>query len=211
LAPVLGRSFLSYQIDHWYKQGAHRITLLLGFRAEMVVQSVETELLDGKWPTLSLDWIIEDERLDTGGAVSRAVHEMALTQDFFVLNADTWNEAALAPLDKAPGNAVAVNKVPNCSRFGRVHVENGYVTGFKEKGTACDPGWINAGAYRLMPSLFKGWPNATFSLERDLFPDLAREGNMSAVPLKGAFIDIGVPEDYARFCSWIESKKSKAL
>jgi NDP-sugar pyrophosphorylase family protein len=55
--------------------------------------------------------------------------------------------------------------------------------------------------------LFEDWSGQAFSLERDLFPELAKVGHLRAAPLQAEFIDIGVPADYFRFCRWVESGK----
>ena len=41
-------------------------------------------------------------------------------------------------------------------------------------------------------------PAGTCSLEAEIFPRLAKTGRIRGTVLDGYFIDIGVPEDYAR-------------
>ena len=50
-----------------------------------------------------------------------------------------------------------------------------------------------------------------FSLEADIFPSIVNMGMLSAIEINTDFIDIGVPEDYLRFCRWIESGKKIEL
>jgi NDP-sugar pyrophosphorylase family protein len=59
--------------------------------------------------------------------------------------------------------------------------------------------------------MFREWDGRPFSLERELFPKWVRAGQLGAVHLETDFIDIGIPEDYFRFCRWIESKKVGVL
>ena len=91
--------------------------------------------------------------------------------------------------------------VADRSRYGGVAFEgSGLVVGFTARG-AEGSGPINAGFYRLHRSAFDGWSvGSRFSLEADLLPGLVAAGAVTATPLDGSFIDIGVPEDYRRFC-----------
>ena len=73
------------------------------------------------------------------------------------------------------------------------------------------PGLINAGLYHLSASVFDDAPSGPFSLEQDIFPNLVAQGELSSVLLKTDFIDIGIPDDYHRFCNWIKSGKTERL
>jgi NDP-sugar pyrophosphorylase family protein len=88
---------------------------------------------------------------------------------------------------------------------------NNCVTAFTEKNTYRMPGWIYAGLCHMHAELFKEWDGRPFSLERDLFPALAKNRSLSAVHLKNDFIDIGVPDEYHRFCRWVEAGRQIPL
>ena len=66
--------------------------------------------------------------------------------------------------------------------------------------------------YHLDPSIFKDFhSNEYFSLESDVFPLLAQRCKLKCVKLKTDFIDIGVPDDYRRFCSWSEQGRMNEI
>jgi len=44
-----------------------------------------------------------------------------------------------------------------------------------------------------------------------VFPLLVSTGQLSVIKVNGNFIDIGIPEDYLRFCKWIDSGKRDEL
>ena len=95
---------------------------------------------------------------------------------------------------------IAAIDVEDRSRFGGITTDGPRVTGFVEKG-ARDKGLINAGLYRIHRSAFDRYaPSQAFSLESDVMPRLAAFAALSAARIDGRFIDIGVPEDYFRFC-----------
>ena len=85
------------------------------------------------------------------------------------------------------------------SRFGGVEVSpDGVIVNFLEK-SGDGPGWINGGIYMLNRSLFADFPMpARFSFEHDLVePNVSRIRPL-AFRSNAYFVDMGVPEDYAR-------------
>lgn len=72
------------------------------------------------------------------------------------------------------------------------------MTGFTEKtGLVSAPGLINAVVYILERAILDYIPEGPASLDRDVFPQILQHG-VYALERRGMFIDIGVPEDYAR-------------
>ena len=150
--------------------------------------------------------LVEPSPMGTGGAVAYAVRELELHGDFLVTNADTWLGAGIRELTVSMAPAMAVVRVDDSSRYGRVQFDDSLrVTAFSEKNTVGGPGWINAGLSRLRADIFHNWDGYQFSLERQTFPDLAQRGELRAIAIKPNFIDIGIPDDYQRFCRWIEA------
>ena len=72
---------------------------------------------------------------------------------------------------------------------------------FNEKGKSNGPGFINAGFYKLTKSFFNDWNGNAFSIETNLFPILVKEKKLNCVISESEFIDIGIPEDYHKFCN----------
>jgi len=93
---------------------------------------------------------------------------------------------------------MAVREVKDASRYGTVQIAGGgRVTGFLEKTGKEAPGLINAGVYVFDPAIFESIPQGPSTLERDVFPNILARG-VYALEQSGIFIDIGIPEDYAR-------------
>ncbi|MBI5329726.1 MAG: NTP transferase domain-containing protein [Betaproteobacteria bacterium] len=211
LAPVGATPFLHLQIEHWIAQGIRSFVFLLYHQAEHIIgylQSQQTGLLKD----CRIEWVIEPTPMDTGGAVAHAVKELNLTNDFLLTNADTWLGTGVMALTQKASPAMAVVRLANIERYGQVHFDgDSRVTAFAEKNTHPEPGWINAGLCRLNAELFSDWDGRPFSLERDLFCTLVRQAVLQAVPLQTDFMDIGIPEDYYRFCHWIESGRQGQL
>lgn len=211
LAPVASRPYLDYLIDHWIAQGVTEIALLLHHQATLVEAFVQSQRDRGRWRNCVIRSVTESIPLGTGGAIANAVRQGVLTDSFLVANADTWLGSGIETMVRTRAPAMAVIEVPNCERYEAVKVERNRVTDFTEKQRSSGSGWVNAGLYHLQAQLFDDWNGQAFSLERDLFPQLVGAGRLQAAPLATQFIDIGVPEDYFRFCRWIESGTVGAL
>ena len=83
--------------------------------------------------------------------------------------------------------------------------EGDKVTNFIEKSRAQGCGYVSSGLYHLDPSIFDTFnPGTFFSLEEDVFPRLVAARQLRSIKLSDEFIDIGVPEDYIKFCDWMD-------
>ncbi len=94
--------------------------------------------------------------------------------------------------------SLAVCRVPDAGRYGALDLQGGHVRGFLEKGCA-GPGFINAGTYLLSQAVLDRIPRGEpFSFEQQLLVPEVGAIRPAAFATDGLFIDIGVPEDYAR-------------
>ena len=211
LAPVSGRPYLHYLVESWVAQGVTAITFLLQYQADTMKTFVKQQQQDGPLKNCAVEVVVEPTPLGTGGAIAYAVQQLGIQGDFLVANADTWLDNGIGALASTPAPSMATIEVADTCRYGNVVIRGGKVQEFREKQQSRGRGWINAGLYHLGSDLFAAWDGAPYSIERDLFPDLAQNGCLNAVTLDTDFIDIGVPEDYFRFCRWIESGKRGEL
>jgi D-glycero-alpha-D-manno-heptose 1-phosphate guanylyltransferase len=211
LAPTGSAPFLALQLENWIGQGVGSFVFLLHHQADQIktfLHSVEGGLLKD----CEITTLVEPTPMDTGGAVAHAVRDLGLDGNFLVTNADTWLGAGIREMSVSLAPAMAVIRLDNPGRYGQVQFDNRYrVTAFTEKNTMDTPGWINAGIYQLNADMFKNWDGKRFSLERQLFPALAESGELRAVVTTHDFIDIGVPDDYNRFCRWLEDGREGKL
>lgn len=204
LAPVCGKPFLYYILEKFIEQDVSDFIFLVHHKAGQIVEFIQNEQQDGLLEHCTVRFVEEDEPLGTGGAVANAVNELDLKEGFIVANADTWLSTGVAELTESAKPAIAVLKVEDTARYGRVAVENGRVVAFEEKRPDSGSGLINAGLYYLSPEFFKNWDGKSFSIETGLFPGLVDKGILGAVEINAEFTDIGVPEDYYIFCTQVE-------
>jgi D-glycero-alpha-D-manno-heptose 1-phosphate guanylyltransferase len=203
LAPINGRPFLAWQLDNLERQGVKNIILALGHGASQVVNFIASYKSD----ILNLEYLIEDTPLGTGGAILNAMNHFHLNE-CMVLNGDTFLTGQVDELfkplrvDKQEFLRLGVVWVNNCSRYGQVISDNGgLVLAINEKSFT-EPGYINAGFYRLHRDFFDPTNTGNFSFETHILQSVRESSVVSCIRLKGSFIDIGVEEDY---------KKSAAL
>lgn len=212
LAPIGDEPFLKYQIHNWIKQGITHIILLLHYQSLKLVQFLEMERLN--WPHVRIDFIVEPEPMGTGGAIKYALKFFPFNT-FFVSNADTWLGAGFNDLLDKGVNSLAMIKLKKCrpNRYGNVTINDQYlVVSFDEKSRQPeDDVFINAGLSLLSKEGFSDSDKCVFSLEKNIFPQMAQRGQLKGVEISTDFIDIGIPDDYHRFCSWIYSRKDFQL
>jgi D-glycero-alpha-D-manno-heptose 1-phosphate guanylyltransferase len=200
LAPIGERTFLELQLELLQRQGVDDFVLSLGFMSEMVQD--EAARLGARF---AIRCVVEQEPLGTGGAMALAMRSLGISEAI-VTNGDTFLGgdlgALLRPLARTHGEQarMAVVRVDDRTRFGGVELRGNRVAGFEEKGRQ-GPGAINAGFYRLHADIFAAHAaGSTFSFETVVLPGLAAAGALGAALVDGEFTDIGVPEDYFRFC-----------
>jgi D-glycero-alpha-D-manno-heptose 1-phosphate guanylyltransferase len=197
MAPVNGRPFLAHLLDRLERRGIDDVVLAVGYLKEPIMAAFGER--HGK---IRIRYTVEDEPLGTGGALRRA---LSLVDAFpaFALNGDTILELDYAAMRRAHDAAgatltIALRRVSDASRYGAAVVEQGRLVRF-EAGGAAAAGLINAGVYLFGENLLAD-PSLPerFSFERDFLEARAATLRPLAFETTGYFIDIGVPEDYAR-------------
>jgi len=200
--------FLDELIWQAKRFGFRRVSLLAGYCAEMVVDYIKARPFD---PSINIDVVIEPEPRGTAGALRFAAEELA--PHFFLLNGDSmfdFNWLDLVPFcaDKPDCLvAMALRSQANTSRYGLVNYDAGRVTGFSERGGPTS-GVINGGVYLLSRDILNFIPERG-SLERDVLPSLAAQGQVYGRIYDGFFIDIGTPESFAAAGELIRQNKKR--
>ena len=206
MAPINGVPLLQLQLEHWIMQGQYNFIFLLHHQADIIIKFLlERSRYFGK--KVTIDWIVEDTPMGTGGSVANAINVLELSGSVLVSNADTWLDGGLKQVINSDKPAVVgVIAVNDARRYGLVSIDKDkYVMSFVEKQThviSKIPGIINAGLYKLPVNAFLDVGRVDFSLEEEILASLSSKKLLKAEILKGHFFDIGVPEDYYKFCDW---------
>jgi D-glycero-alpha-D-manno-heptose 1-phosphate guanylyltransferase len=205
MAPVAGRPFLAWVLDALADAGFARAVLAVGYRHEAI-----RDHFGACHRGLRLVYSVEHCPLGTGGAI-RLAADAAGEWPVFVLNGDTWLDldyGALWCAHESGGErlTVAACRVDDTSRYGALEVHDGHLRGLVEKGRS-GPGLINAGTYLVSRDVVERIPRErVHSFEQQLLVPGVRDLSPAVFVADGAFIDIGVPEDYARAQPIFESR-----
>ena len=211
LAPIDGVPFLLLQLQNWVSQGVRSFVFLLHHEADQIIRILDIQK-SNILKNCDVHCLVEPKPMGTGGAISYMCQEMQPVNDFLVTNADTWLGGGVKQLMVSQTPSMVIKHVGDASRYGTVKLgSNKTITAFHEKQPTAKEGFINAGMYKLNNLFFKNWDGAPFSLETKLMPELASDGLLSCVKIENEFIDIGIPDDYERFQSWIAAGKNDKL
>ncbi|MGH7742067.1 MAG: sugar phosphate nucleotidyltransferase [Candidatus Eiseniibacteriota bacterium] len=199
LAPLGGRPFLVRQLEWLASHQVSHVVICAGYGAE----AVQLALGDGSAMGVRIEYSVEAQPLGTGGALKLA--ERFVDGPALLVNGDTLAECDPWILERArwehgAEGALALFEVADPSARGRVELDrDGRVIRFAEKDTSEQgTSWVNGGLMAVTPRLWRRLPDGASSLERDLLPALAADGNLCAVRLPGTFYDIGTPADWER-------------
>lgn len=197
MAPIAGQSFLHYLLQSLQQQGFTRAILSIGYRAA----DIRNGFAHWNGP-LEIVFCEEQEPLGTGGAIRAALH-MAQSDPVFVINGDTFatiDYVAMLQQHRATDSklSLALMPVEDTARYGAVEVDGVQVKGFSEKGRT-GAGYINAGVYLIERNLLETLDlPERFSFEEQVLMQRLSSLHPTAFLASGYFIDIGIPEDYAR-------------
>jgi len=196
---INGHPFLEYLLA-WLKQyNFTDIIICSGYLSSLV----EEYFGSGKNFGIKINYIAEKKPLGTAGALYKARNY--INGNFVLMNGDSFINVNLKDMldyhcRKKNKITMAVTKVNNIKRYGRVEVDNkGRIINFSEKTGKGK--FINAGVYICHRDLLKKLPRRfPSSLERDVFPYLAKDW-IRAYKVHKFFIDIGTVSDYSRLKS----------
>lgn len=198
MAPVHGKPFIHYVIHHLQTQGISQFVFALGYKHEYFLDYLQQALPEGNYQ-LSM----EEEPLGTGGAIRQACGLVG-TSPVLVTNGDTLFSGDIPALSMAHHQQQAhcsllLKPMTQFSRYGVVELDaHQRISSFREK-QYYDSGLINAGMYLLsVPAFLQESLPEKFSFEKDYLEAFYTNRTFTGVVQDAYFIDIGIPEDYAR-------------
>jgi len=199
MAPVNGRPFLTYILDYLIEYQYTRVILSVGYLHEKI-----EEYFGDRYKSLDISYAVETEPLGTGGGIANAFSQCR-SDHALVINGDTMFKVDLDAfeqffLEKGCLLSIVLREVEDVTRYGSVTIdEQDKIICFSEKGGESHQGLINGGVYLIHQELFERYPQTMrFSFEKDLMTRYYTEDSFYGMPSDGYFIDIGIPEDYAR-------------
>lgn len=198
MAPVAGQPFLHYILTYLENSGITHVILSLGYKHE----SIEEYVNKNSW-SFSVSYSVENGPLGTGGAIKLALTK-AKEDQVLIMNGDTFFEVDLDAfyhfhsLKKAE-ISIALKLLTDFDRYGNVQTDKDEkIIAFSEK-QPCRQGQINGGIYLInRDTIMMKTGKEKFSFETDVLQKYADSSSLYGFICSGYFIDIGIPEDYAK-------------
>ncbi len=205
MAPINGRPFLEYQLRYWISQGVSHFVLSVGYRHQIII-----DYFGNQFESASLDYVIEESPLGTGGALILASKKVSKKERFLLLNGDTYFEVNLKRLVNFANKnnsdwCFSLFKTGEMERYlGMQVLPNGQISSLYPNSNSLAR-LANGGVYLVHPRAISDltfFNDSEISLEKDIFPFAMKVGQrFFGVEFQNKFIDIGVPDDYFRASS----------
>lgn len=202
---LVDRPFLAYMVEWLAAHGVDDVVLACGFLPGALREALAGE---EERAGVRIRYVAEPEPLGTAGAIRFAAEQAGdVGETFLALNGDVLTDLDLTALrdahrERGAGATIGLHPVEDSSAYGVVRTAaDGEVVEFLEKTGEAAPGEVNAGMYVLDRSVLELIPpGRSVSIEREVFPRLARNG-LFGLRLEGYWMDIGTPERYLQ-ASW---------
>jgi len=188
-----------HQIEALVKVGVNEVVLAVNYQPDLMSACIS------QWEKklgIKISYSQETEPLGTAGPLALARELLNDGDPFFVLNADiicTFPFADLLAFHKKHGGegTIMVTKVEEPSKYGVVVAnEEGKIQQFVEKPKIYVGNKINAGIYIFNPSVLNRIEPKPTSIEKEVFPKMAAEGQLYCMSLPGFWMDVGQPRDF---------------
>ncbi|KAF2346938.1 Nucleotidyl transferase domain [Trinorchestia longiramus] len=170
LVEFANKPIVVHQLEALVAAGVTHVVLAVSYRAEQM----EAELtLEAQKLGVTVSFSVEDEPLGTAGPLKLAqkVLDDGSGDPFFVLNSDVICDFPF-------------------KKMAEFHAKHG------KEGTIVVT--INAGLYMFSPSVLQRIECRPTSIEKEVFPAMAGEGQLYAQDLGGFWMDIGQPKDFLK-------------
>lgn len=207
LAPIEGKPFLDYLLSYWVKNKAKKIILSVGYKNDQIKKHF------GKnYKGVPIEYVIEDVPAGTGGAVLKVLDEVNMPDDFFIINGDTLflNDLKIminSHVDNEADFTICLRNIENAGRYHRMQMDKtNKLCSILEPDNKKVSGLINGGVYvvnRKVFDVFSIEQEKVISLENEILPKIISSNKVYGVVDDGAFIDIGIPDDYFRAESFL--------
>jgi len=201
LVEFCNKPMVLHQVEALAEAGVTHIILAVSYRAELLEQEMK-QYADKLGIKISISQ--EKEPLGTAGPLALAREHLDCDgEPFFVLNSDVVCEYPFKEMlkfhkDHGREGTIVVTKVEEPSKYGVVIFDpnSGKIERFVEKPQVFVSNKINAGLYIFSPKMLNRIQLKPTSIEKEVFPYMASDGDLYAFTLQGFWMDVGQPKDF---------------
>ncbi len=200
-----------WSLDLLKSLGTEEVILGVNYLAETLRSQVGSE-----YRGMSIKYSLETEPLGTAGPIKLASTNTRIDETFIAMNGDVIAQIDLQEMLKQHHETKALitdalHEVKNPSRFGVVDLDaENRIRRFVEKPNPREAPsrLVNAGIYLIEPEVLQMIPpEQKVSLEREIFPPLAKQGRLGGFSFSAHWFDIGSLIDFrkANFAMLLDS------
>ena len=206
LLPLHGKMILEHILNTLRNQGVKDITLTICYKAEQFRKKIGS----GEKFGVNVSYVEEQGPMGTAGFLNlHPIRETTIVingDDIFFFDLHEFLKKHRKGTTKGGIATLALTQVQDPSSFGTVKLDSSgeRILEFVEKGKAASNS-VSVGNYIMEPDIMRYVPKKQFVMfEKDIFPQLAREGKLFAYPSKAKWI---YARDLADYNMW-NSRKS---
>jgi len=202
LFPVFGKPMIYWSLDLLKSLGTEEVILGVNYLADTLRSQVGSE-----YRGMSVKYSLETEPLGTAGPIKLASTNTTIDETFIAMNGDVIAQIDLREMlkqHKETGALItdALHEVKNPNRFGVVELDSeNRIRRFVEKPNPrqTPSRLVNAGIYLIEPEVLQMIPpDQKVSLEREIFPPLAKQGKLGGFTFSAHWFDIGNLTDFRK-------------
>ena len=198
MLPVGGKPILQTIVEKFVSYGFVNIIMCVGYKSNIIQDYFE----DGSKFGANIEYVLEDKRMGTAGALTLLNDEQKPNEPFFVMNGDLLTNVNFENmLDFHIGHNA---KATMCVReydfqvpYGVVNIQNGKIASIEEKPTHSF--FVSAGMYMLDSLCIDMIPKDEFYDMPTLFEEMIKnDDNTVSFPIREYWLDIGRIDEYEK-------------
>jgi dTDP-glucose pyrophosphorylase len=196
LLKIGGKPILETTLDNFIEQGFSRFFISVNFKSELI----EAYFGDGSQRGVQIEYLREDKKLGTAGALSLLSEKTTLP--VLVMNGDVLTNVNFQQLldfhqEHRAAATMCVREYDFQVPYGVVKLDRHRISSIEEK--PIQRFFVNAGIYLLEPEILELIPKNTYFDMPTLFEQLLeRKRETTVFPIREYWLDIGRMDDYER-------------
>jgi NDP-sugar pyrophosphorylase family protein len=198
MLPVGGKPILQTIVEKFASYGFVNIVMCIGYKSHIIQEFFE----DGSRFGVNIEYIVEEKRMGTAGALSLLSEEQKSKEPFFVMNGDLLTNVNFESmlefhLEQEAKATMCVREYDFQVPYGVVNIENGEIQSIEEKPVHSF--FVSAGIYLLDASILEMIPKDTFYDMPTLFEEMIKqESKTVSFPIREYWLDIGRMDEYEK-------------
>ncbi len=197
LKKINNRPLLALTLEHLKKYGVTRIVMCAGINEK----AIKDEFGSGSTYGVQIIYSQEKGSLGTAGALKNAAKHLS-EEPFLVINDTTLTNLNLDDLFEfhlQEDTIATICVKPRMSepKYGQAFLHGNKIVQFLDSSDDGGISIVNVGLYILKPEILELIPNSKhLNLETDIFPQLARDKELSAFVFQGSWFDASIKDSF---------------